>query len=83
MSSAYRGCTQYVARPDAVPGLPDAAVYPHYPHHTQIAAYLEAYVDPSGSVTGSLRTKVRHARRRDDGVWELELADGSVERPTR
>ena len=55
--------------------------YPDYPHHTQIAAYFEAYVDHFG-VRDTIRfeTTVAHARRGADGVWDLELADGSVER---
>jgi dimethylaniline monooxygenase (N-oxide forming) len=63
---------QHVARPKS---------YPDYPHHTQIAAYFDAYVDHFGFRDRiRFETKVAHARRRDDGVWELELSDGSVER---
>jgi dimethylaniline monooxygenase (N-oxide forming) len=55
--------------------------YPDYPHHTQIAAYFDAYVDHFGFRDRiRFETTVEHARRRDDGVWELELEDGSLER---
>jgi dimethylaniline monooxygenase (N-oxide forming) len=82
MSSAYRGLHTNTSRDRMeYPDFPMPASYPDYPHHTQIAAYLEAYVDHFGFRDRiRFETKVRHARRRDDGVWELELADGSVER---
>jgi dimethylaniline monooxygenase (N-oxide forming) len=55
--------------------------YPDYPHHTQIAAYFDAYVDHFGFRDRiRFETTVASARRGDDGVWELALADGTVER---
>ena len=55
--------------------------YPDYPHHTQIASYFDAYVDHFGFRDRiRFETTVAHARRGDDGVWELELTDGTVER---
>jgi dimethylaniline monooxygenase (N-oxide forming) len=81
MSAAYRGLHTNTSRERmAYSDFPMPASYPDYPHHTQIAAYLDAYVDHFGFRDRiRFQTKVQHASRRDDGVWELELADGSVE----
>jgi thioredoxin reductase len=82
MSAAYRQLHINTSRDRMeYSDFPMPKSYPDYPHHTQIAAYFDAYVDHSG-VRDRIRfqTKVAHARRRADGLWELELADGSVER---
>jgi cation diffusion facilitator CzcD-associated flavoprotein CzcO len=80
-SAAYRGLHTNTSRDRTqFADFPMPTSYPDYPHHTQIAAYLEAYVDHFGFRDRiRFETKVQHARRRADGVWELELADGSVE----
>ena len=54
--------------------------YPDYPHHTQIAAYFEAYVDHFGFRDRiRFETPVRHARRGPRGRgWVLETAAGET-----
>jgi dimethylaniline monooxygenase (N-oxide forming) len=82
MSAAYRQLHINTSRERMeYSDFPMPKRYPDYPHHSQIAAYFEAYVDHFGFRDRiRFETTVRHARRRDDGVWELELHDGSVER---
>jgi thioredoxin reductase len=82
MSAAYRALHTNTSRERMqYSDFPMPTSYPDYPHHTQVAAYLEAYVDHFGFRDRiRFETKVEHARRGDDGVWELDLADGSVER---
>ena len=61
--------------------FPMPRTYPDYPHHTQIAAYFDAYVDHFG-FRDRIRfdTTVRHARRGEDGRgWVLEAASGEPE----
>jgi dimethylaniline monooxygenase (N-oxide forming) len=54
---------------------------PDFPHHTQIAAYFDAYVEHFGFRDRiRFETKVARARRLTGGGWELTLDDGSVER---
>ena len=54
---------------------------PDFPHHAQIAAYFEAYVEHFGFRDRiRFETKVQRAARLQDGGWELTLDDGSVER---
>jgi cation diffusion facilitator CzcD-associated flavoprotein CzcO len=58
--------------------FPMPASYPDFPHHAQIAAYFDAYVDHFG-----LRDKitfemgVERAERLHDGTWDVTLADGT------
>jgi dimethylaniline monooxygenase (N-oxide forming) len=55
--------------------------YPDYPHHAQIAAYFDDYVEHFGFRDRiRFETKIAHARRVAGGGWALELEDGSVER---
>jgi dimethylaniline monooxygenase (N-oxide forming) len=82
MSAAYRQLHINTSRERmAYSDFPMPRTYPDYPHHTQIAAYFEAYVDRFGFRDRiRFQTTVRHARRAPEGGWELELDDGSVER---
>jgi dimethylaniline monooxygenase (N-oxide forming) len=82
MSAAYRQLHINTSRDRMeYSDFPMPKTYPDYPHHTQIAAYFDTYVDHFGFGDRiRFETTIRHARRRDDGVWELEPADGSVER---
>jgi dimethylaniline monooxygenase (N-oxide forming) len=82
MSSAYRQLHINTSRDRMqYSDFPMPKSYPDYPHHAQIAAYFDAYVDHFGFRDRiRFETKVDHANRRDDGVWELALSDGSVER---
>jgi len=78
MSAAYRDLFINTSRPRmefSDHAMPEA--YPDFPHHTQIAAYFDDYVDHFGfreKIT--FQTSVRHAQRREDGVWEIELDSG-------
>ncbi len=52
---------------------------PDFPHHTQIAAYFNDYVDHFGlrdKIT--FNTAVEHAARQPDGTWEITLQGGEV-----
>jgi hypothetical protein len=82
MSAAYRQLHINTSRDRMeYSDYPMPKTYPDYPHHTQIAAYFDAYVDHFGFRDRiRFETKIEHARRRDGGGWELELGDGSVER---
>ena len=82
MSAAYRQLHINTSRERMeYSDYPMPKSYPDYPHHTQIAAYFDAYVDHFGFRDRiRFETKVKHARRRAGGGWELELYDGSVER---
>ena len=51
--------------------------YPDYPHHTQIAAYFDAYVDHFGLRDRiTFATTVERARRDPRGGWRVTLDDG-------
>src|SRR4051794_11219896 len=82
MSAAYRQLHINTSRDRMeYSDYPMPKSYPDYPHHTQIAAYFDAYVDHFGFRDRiRFETKVEHARRREGGGWELELHDGTVER---
>ncbi len=46
-----------------------------YPMHEAVLDYFERYVDHFGiRNTITFNTKVEHVERRDDGVWEVEIA---------
>jgi dimethylaniline monooxygenase (N-oxide forming) len=82
MSAAYRQLHINTSRDRMeYSDYPMPRSYPDYPHHTQIATYFDAYVDHFG-FRDQIRfeTTVARAQRGGDGVWELALADGSVER---
>ena len=59
--------------------FPMPAPYPDFPHHTQMAAYFDAYVDHFGVRDRiTFGTGVAHAARRDGGGWEVTLDGGEV-----
>jgi dimethylaniline monooxygenase (N-oxide forming) len=80
MSSAYRSLfintsrrmMQYATYP-----MPDD--YPDYPHHAQIAAYFDSYVDHFG-LRERIRfnTEVERAEPAEDGRWEVTTSDGAT-----
>jgi dimethylaniline monooxygenase (N-oxide forming) len=82
MSSAYRSLHINTSRERmAYPDFPMPKSYPDFPHHTQIAAYFDAYVDHFGfrdKIT--FETGVAHAAPAADGTWEVALDDGRVRR---
>jgi dimethylaniline monooxygenase (N-oxide forming) len=58
---------------------PMPATYPDFPRHDQIARYFEDYVEHfelRERIT--FRTGVEHARKREDGMWEVELEGEGV-----
>jgi dimethylaniline monooxygenase (N-oxide forming) len=78
MSAAYRDLFINTSRPKMEYSdfpMPDS--YPDFPHHTQIAAYFEQYVDRFGFRDKiAFQTGVRHAWREHDGTWTVELDTG-------
>jgi dimethylaniline monooxygenase (N-oxide forming) len=59
--------------------FPMPASYPDFPHHTQVAAYFDAYVDHFGiRDLITFETLVAHAQRLDDGRWEVSIDGGST-----
>lgn len=78
MSSAYRSLHINTSRTRMeYSDFPMPASYPDFPHHTQIAAYFDDYVDHFGfrdKIT--FQTGVEHAARGDDGVWTVRLDNG-------
>jgi cation diffusion facilitator CzcD-associated flavoprotein CzcO len=82
MSAAYRQLHINTSRDRMeYSDYPMPKSYPDYPHHTQIAAYFDAYVDHFGFRDAiRFETKVARAERLGGGGWELTLDDGSVER---
>jgi Flavin-binding monooxygenase-like len=78
MSAAYRDLFINTSRPKMEYSdfpMPDS--YPDFPHHTQIAAYFESYVDHFGFRDRIVfQTGVTHARREQDGSWTVELDTG-------
>jgi len=78
MSSAYASLHINTSRERmAYSDFPMPRSYPDFPHHTQIAAYFDAYVDHFGvrdHITFS--TKVEHAQPQPGGGWRVTLATG-------
>jgi len=80
MSAAYRELFINTSRPRMeYSDFPMPSDYPDFPHHTQIAAYFEKYVDRFGLREHiTFNTGVEHAARRDDGLWEVQLENGET-----
>lgn len=80
MSAAYRDLFINTSRPRMeYSDFPMPASYPDFPHHTQIAAYFEEYVDRFGFREKIVfETGVEHAGLREDGRWEVRLDDGAT-----
>jgi dimethylaniline monooxygenase (N-oxide forming) len=80
MSSAYRSLHINTSRERMeYSDFPMPKSYPDFPHHTQIAAYFDAYVDHFGFRDRiRFQTGVAHAAKDEDGAWRIELEDGSV-----
>src|SRR5438270_9503675 len=75
MSSAYRSLHINTSRERMeYSDFPMPASYPDFPHHSQIAAYFDSYVDHFG-VRERIRfeTGVERAERDADGVWQVTL----------
>ena len=78
MSAAYRDLFIDTSRQRmAYSDFPMPESYPDFPHHTQIAAYFDAYVDRFGFRDRiAFETSIEHAFRRPDGLWEIMLEGG-------
>jgi dimethylaniline monooxygenase (N-oxide forming) len=77
MSSAYRSLHINTSRARmAYSDFPMPADYPDFPHHTQVAAYFDAYVDHFGLRERiTFETGVEHAEPANGG-WRVRLESG-------
>jgi hypothetical protein len=84
LSAAYRSLHINTSRERmAYSDYPMPAHYPDFPHHAQIAAYFDAYVDHFGFRDRiAFDTGVERATLGPDGVWTLAL-DGEAGREVR
>lgn len=75
MSSAYRSLFINTSRRVmAYATFPMPEDYPDYPHHTQIAAYFDDYVDHFGLRERiRFRTEVTHVAPGGDGGWQVTV----------
>jgi dimethylaniline monooxygenase (N-oxide forming) len=82
MSAAYRDLFINTSRERMeYSDFPMPKTYPDFPHHTHIRQYFNDYVDRFGFRDQiSFQTGVRHARREQDGTWEVELDSGETRR---
>ncbi|MCW3001809.1 MAG: NAD(P)/FAD-dependent oxidoreductase [Conexibacter sp.] len=80
MSAAYRDLHINTSRERmAYSDFPMPADYPDYPHHTQIAAYFEAYVDHFGFRDHIIfNTRVARVVRGPQGIYSVTTDDGLV-----
>ncbi|MET0602340.1 MAG: NAD(P)-binding domain-containing protein [Baekduia sp.] len=79
-SAAYRDLHINTSRDRmAYSDFPMPADYPDYPHHAQIAAYFDTYVDHFGFRDHILfNTRVETVSRGADGVYTVKTDDGEV-----
>jgi dimethylaniline monooxygenase (N-oxide forming) len=82
MSSAYRSLHINTSRERMeYTDFPMPRSYPDFPHHSQIAAYFDAYVDHFGFRDRiRFETGVEHAAREADGTWTIALDTGETRR---
>jgi dimethylaniline monooxygenase (N-oxide forming) len=80
MSAAYRDLFINVSRERmAYADYPMPTSYPDFPHHTHIKEYFDNYVDYFGLRERiEFETGVEHARKREDGAWEITLDTGET-----
>ncbi len=80
MSSAYRSLHINTSRDKmAYSDFPLPPDYPDYPHHTQIAAYFDAYVDHFGFRDRIVfNTGVSRAEQTEDRIWKITLETGEI-----
>ncbi len=78
MSSAYRSLHINTSRDKmAYSDFPLPPDFPDYPHHAQIAAYFDAYVDHFGLRDRILfNTGVKRVERTADRLWKVALESG-------
>ena len=77
-SAAYRSLCLNTSRDrSAFRDFPMPRDFPDFPHHSQMASYLEAYVDRFDLRPRiGLNTEVISARRLADGCWQVSLPNG-------
>jgi cation diffusion facilitator CzcD-associated flavoprotein CzcO len=82
MSSAYRSLHINTSRERMeYSDFPMPRSYPDFPHHGQIAAYFDAYVDHFGFRDRiAFETGVAHAERGADDAWTITLESGETRR---
>src|SRR6266852_3530521 len=82
MSSAYQSLFINTSRPRMqYSDYPMPDEYPVFPHHTQIAAYFNAYMEHFGiKAFIRFRTLVTQAVSLEGGGWEVALDDGTRHR---
>jgi dimethylaniline monooxygenase (N-oxide forming) len=82
MSSAYRSLHINTSRERMeYTDFPMPKSYPDFPHHSQIAAYFDDYVDRFDFRDRILfETGVEHAARAADGTWTIALDTGETRR---
>jgi cation diffusion facilitator CzcD-associated flavoprotein CzcO len=82
MSSAYRSLHINTSRERMeYADYPMPPSYPDFPHHTQIAAYFDDYVEHFGLREKiAFNTGVQRAQRGQDGCWTIELDSGERRR---
>ncbi len=75
-SSAYRSLHINTSRERSeFRDFPMPAHYPDYPHHSQMAAYFDAYAERFGlKPLISFRVEVERVRRLEDGSFEVRVA---------
>lgn len=80
MSAAYRDLFINTSRPRMeYSDFPMPSSYPDFPHHTQIAAYFEEYVDRFGFRERIVfETGVERAEIAPDGSWTVRLDTGET-----
>jgi dimethylaniline monooxygenase (N-oxide forming) len=80
MSSSYRSLHINTSRERMeYSDFPMPKSYPDFPHHTHIARYFDDYVDHFGFRDRiTFRTRVEHASRGADGVWNVRLDNGET-----
>jgi hypothetical protein len=82
MSSAYRSLHINTSRDRMeYSDFPMPRDYPDFPHHTQIAAYFDSYVDHFGLRDRiAFENGVERAERDEDGTWQIALDTGETRR---
>ncbi len=82
LSAAYRSLHINTSRERMeYSDFPMPRSYPDFPHHSQIAAYFDSYVDRFGFRERiTFETVVEHAGRESDGSWAVTLAGGERRR---
>lgn len=78
MSSAYRSLHINTSRDKmAYSDYPLPPTFPDYPHHSQIAAYFDSYVDHFGFRDRIMfNAGVKRAELTSDGLWKIVLESG-------